>query len=41
MVEEKNSEIKSLDETFNRLVKEKDQIISWLKSALSKWVEGR
>jgi hypothetical protein len=36
VVEEKNSEIKSLDETLNRLVKEKDKIISWLKSALSK-----
>ncbi|CAI8618885.1 unnamed protein product [Vicia faba] len=36
VVEEKNSEIKSLDETVNRLVKEKDQIGSLLKSALSK-----
>ena len=35
-VEEKNSEIKSLNESLNRLVKEKDQIGSWLKSSLSK-----
>nr|KYP67612.1 Uncharacterized protein At3g49055 family [Cajanus cajan] len=36
VVEEKNHEIKSLDETVNRLVKEKDQIGSLLRSALSK-----
>ncbi|KAK7247373.1 hypothetical protein RIF29_42255 [Crotalaria pallida] len=36
VVEEKNREIKSLDETVNRLVKEKDQIGSLLRSALSK-----
>ncbi|CAK8578739.1 unnamed protein product [Lathyrus sativus] len=36
VVEEKNSEIKSLNETVNRLVKEKDQIGSLLRSALSK-----
>ena len=33
VVEEKNSEIKSLGETLNRLVKEKDEIGYWLKSA--------
>lgn len=36
VVEEKNREIKSLDESVNRLVKEKDQIGSLLRSALSK-----
>ncbi|XP_058731558.1 uncharacterized protein LOC131603274 [Vicia villosa] len=36
VIEEKNHEIKSLDETVNRLVKEKDQIGSLLRSALSK-----
>ncbi|KAK2384544.1 golgin subfamily A member [Trifolium repens] len=36
VVEEKNRELKSLDETVNRLVKEKDQIGSLLRSALSK-----
>ncbi|KAE9610331.1 hypothetical protein Lal_00006397 [Lupinus albus] len=36
VVEEKNHEIKCLDETVNRLVKEKDQIGSLLRSALSK-----
>ncbi|CAJ1938206.1 unnamed protein product [Sphenostylis stenocarpa] len=36
VVEEKNSEIKSLDETVARLVAEKDQIGSLLRSALSK-----
>ncbi|XP_057416776.1 uncharacterized protein LOC130711254 [Lotus japonicus] len=36
VVEEKNREIKSLDETVNRLVTEKDQIGSLLRSALSK-----
>ncbi|KAB2609834.1 hypothetical protein D8674_037179 [Pyrus ussuriensis x Pyrus communis] len=34
--EEKNREIKSLDETVNRLVNEKEQIGSLLRSALSK-----
>ncbi|CAL0306549.1 unnamed protein product [Lupinus luteus] len=42
VVDEKNHEIKSLDETVNRLVKEKDQIGSLLRSALSKrMVSGR
>lgn len=36
LTEEKNREIKSLDETVNRLVKEKEQIGSLLRSALSK-----
>lgn len=36
LVEEKNREIQNLDETVNRLVKEKDQIGSLLRSALSK-----
>jgi len=36
VVEEKNSEIKSLEETVARLVREKDQIGSLLRSALSK-----
>ncbi|XP_061365729.1 uncharacterized protein LOC133309005 [Gastrolobium bilobum] len=36
VIEEKNREIKSLDETVNRLVREKDQIGSLLRSALSK-----
>ncbi|KAK7318676.1 hypothetical protein RJT34_03381 [Clitoria ternatea] len=36
LVEEKNREIKSLDEMVNRLIKEKDQIGSLLRSALSK-----
>ncbi|XP_047161412.1 filament-like plant protein 3 [Vigna umbellata] len=36
VLEEKNSEIKSLDETVARLVREKDQIGSLLRSALSK-----
>ncbi|KAL6186439.1 hypothetical protein ACLB2K_042559 [Fragaria x ananassa] len=35
LVEEKNHEIKSLDETATRLVKEKEQIGSLLRSALS------
>ncbi|XP_004309991.1 PREDICTED: myosin-9 [Fragaria vesca subsp. vesca] len=35
LVEEKNHEIKSLDETVTRLVKEKEQIGSLLRSALS------
>ncbi|KAE9602863.1 hypothetical protein Lalb_Chr12g0204071 [Lupinus albus] len=42
VVDEKNREIKSLDETVNRLVKEKDQIGFLLRSALSKrLVSGR
>ncbi|OIW18103.1 hypothetical protein TanjilG_19369 [Lupinus angustifolius] len=42
VVDEKNRKIKSLDETVNRLVKEKDQIGSLLRSALSKrLVSGR
>lgn len=36
VVEDKNREIKSLDETVTRLVREKDQIGSLLRSALSK-----
>ena len=36
LVEEKDREIKRLDETLNRLVREKDQIGSLLRSALSK-----
>ncbi|XP_027364309.1 myosin-10 [Abrus precatorius] len=36
VVEEKNHEIKSLDETVTRLIREKDQIGSLLRSALSK-----